>query len=132
MLQQFFVPGPLPNLTQILESAKERKISWRTRRTRPAYSDLKREWDAIIVAHIREAKLLPVRYPVFVKYYWWERDKRRDHDNVAVAKKFVQDALVQAGILPNDNWKWVLGFSDEFGVKKNKPGVLVILEEREP
>jgi Holliday junction resolvase RusA-like endonuclease len=38
---------------------------------------------------------------------FYERTKRRDVDNVQSATKFILDALVKAGILPNDNQRWV-------------------------
>ena len=52
--------------------------------------------------------------PVFIKYRWVRKDARHDKDNIAFAKKFVQDALVKAGVLPNDGWKNIIGFTDEF------------------
>lgn len=51
---------------------------------------------------------------VHVHFRWQEENKRRDLDNVAFAKKFILDALVEAGILENDDRKHVSGFSDSF------------------
>lgn len=38
---------------------------------------------------------------------WTEKDKRRDADNVAFAVKFIQDALVEMGVFPDDNRKYI-------------------------
>ena len=57
--------------------------------------------------------------PVYMEYLWVEKDMRRDADNIAFAKKFIQDALVKAGVLENDSRKYIKRFSDDF-VEDNK------------
>lgn len=52
--------------------------------------------------------------PIVIHFIWIEENNRRDYDNIAFAKKFILDALQKSGKLPNDNRKWVTGFSDEF------------------
>ena len=69
---------------------------------------------------------------VYLRFNWIEPNKRRDKDNIASAKKFIIDALVKSGILENDGWKNVIGFSDRFSVDKNNPRIEVeILTEEE-
>jgi Holliday junction resolvase RusA-like endonuclease len=53
-------------------------------------------------------------FPVLVKFIWREPNRRRDIDNVAADKKFILDAMVRRGILPNDSRRFVSGFIDEF------------------
>lgn len=48
---------------------------------------------------------------------------------MAFAKKFVQDALVQCGVLKDDGWKYVVGFSDRFEVDKENPRIEVLIKE---
>lgn len=60
---------------------------------------------------------------------WYEKDKRRDLDNVAFAKKFIQDALVDMGVLAGDGWKYIEGFTDRFFIDKELPRVVVIIQE---
>jgi len=38
---------------------------------------------------------------------WTEKDRRRDADNIAFAVKFIQDALVEMGVFPDDNRKYI-------------------------
>lgn len=77
----------------------------------------------------RLARLEPVeRYPVRIHYRWYCRDERKDTDNVAFAKKFINDGLVVAGVLENDSRKYVVGFSDEFLIDKAHPRVEVDIE----
>lgn len=51
---------------------------------------------------------------VHLTFTWYEKNKRRDPDNVAFNKKFVLDGLVKAGVIPNDTWNYVDGFEDHF------------------
>ena len=54
--------------------------------------------------------------------------RRRDLDNVAFAKKFIQDSLVHAGVLVNDGWNQIEGFTDDFAVDPKNPRVEVTIE----
>lgn len=64
-----------------------------------------------------------------IRFVWVEKDKRRDLDNIAFAKKFILDALVSNGILKGDGWSCVTGFSDSFNVDKERPRIEVYIEE---
>jgi len=65
---------------------------------------------------------------VFVTFAWHEPNRRRDADNVAFAKKFILDALVGLGVLPDDSRKYVTGFADEFHVDRQRPRIVVTIE----
>ena len=69
--------------------------------------------------------------PVVIHYTWIEPNRRRDKDNIAFAKKFIQDSLVHAGVLQNDGWKHIEHFTDDFAVDPKNPRVEVIIEEFE-
>lgn len=73
---------------------------------------------------------LRITHPVRMTYRWYEKDRRRDLDNVSsFGRKVIQDALVQTKVLQNDGWKEIIGFSDEFYVDKNNPRIEVEIEE---
>ena len=42
----------------------------------------------------------------------WHVKSRHDSDNIAFAKKYVLDGMVKAGVLENDNPKWVRHLKD--------------------
>lgn len=93
-------------------------------------AQLKRDTQDSIIHAIRAAFLKPVkRYPVTVRFEWYERSRRRDLDNIASAKKFVLDALQESGILAGDGQKQVRGFQDVFFVPSKWDGVTVIITE---
>lgn len=87
-----------------------------------------------IVAHEIRRQLhgVKIRRPVRISYIWIERDKRRDLDNVSgFGHKVVQDALVQCKVLKNDGWAEIVGYRDYFEVDKERPRVVVSIEEVE-
>ena len=67
--------------------------------------------------------------PVWIDFLWTEKNNRRDYDNISSAgRKFILDALVSNGKLPDDNRKYVVGFSDSFETGKEYRVTLTITE----
>lgn len=92
-------------------------------------NDIKQTETERVAYECRLARLQPVQaYPVRIAYRWYSPDQRKDVDNVAFAKKFINDGLVQAGVLENDSRKFITGFSDEFFIDKKNPRVEVQIE----
>lgn len=120
---KLIIPGPLPGLNQYIAACN---------RNRHTANKMKREAETKIMWAAR-SQLRGVRFngPVFMRYTWNEPNRKRDKDNVAFAKKFVQDALVRVWILENDGWKHIEGFSDSFQVDSKKPRVEVEILEVE-
>lgn len=68
--------------------------------------------------------------PVSVSFLWVERDLRRDPDNVTAGQKFILDALVETGRLPNDTRAYVHKLSSDFPEPdKENPRIEVTIEE---
>ena len=70
-----------------------------------------------------------VTEPCYVTFHW-RYSGRHDFDNIRFACKYVLDGMVKAGVLPNDNQKWVLGFKGDYfeKVAKGEEGVKVVVE----
>lgn len=72
---------------------------------------------------------LRITRPVRMIYRWYEKDRRRDLDNISsFGRKVIQDALVDTRVLKNDGWKEIVGFSDEFFVDAHNPRIEVEIE----
>lgn len=97
--------------------------------TRYAGNGLKKEEQEYIIWCIRK-KLgnIKIDKPVIGHFTWIEENKRRDLDNICFAKKFILDALVESGVLADDNRKIVTNFTDSFEYA-DKSRVIVELEE---
>lgn len=85
----------------------------------------------VVLAAKEQLPGLRIKKPVKLHFTWFEMNKRRDLDNIAFAKKFIQDGLVSAEILTNDSVKEVIGFTDHFAIDKKNPRVEVEIEEIE-
>ena len=93
-------------------------------------NNLKQKNEALIMGYIMEQlKDISFEEKVHITYKWYEESKRRDLDNIAFAKKFIQDALVKSGVLAGDGWKHIAGFTDEFYIDKDNPRIEVIIRE---
>ena len=121
MTHKLIIPGRLPTLNEY--SAAER--------TNAKYAAKLKKDTENMIAWLAITRLpgLEIKNPVHIDYLWIEKDKRRDLDNISFAQKFVQDALVKAGVLKNDGWKHVEGFSHSFAVDAKNPRVEVSIRE---
>ena len=62
-------------------------------------------------------------------FTWYERNRKRDPDNIASATKYVMDALQAAGIIANDGWRNVRSILHRFAVDKDNPRVEICIAE---
>jgi Holliday junction resolvase RusA-like endonuclease len=115
-MQRLIIEGALPSLNEIIAAAKSH---W------AAYAKEKRQRTTSIALLATIAKLKPVSGPCVVRCLWYEKDRRRDPDNVRVGMKFVLDGLVEAGVLPSDGWAVITGLEDRFYVDKERPRIEV-------
>lgn len=127
-VQHLWVPGVFPNLNELIDARTQ--LGARapgTFKRHSDYSDLKRDWAHRVVLCARSQRIKPVPAAYFT-YLLYEPNKRRNPSNVAAAVvKIIEDALQAAGIIANDGWREVLGFSSYWELDKGDPGVAVFL-----
>lgn len=114
----------VPGFNQMINAAK----SYGTRthsRIYNSYTAMKKKWVDRLCFEIYKENILPVD-KVFVYLLWFEKNKKRDPDNIASFVKFVFDALQKAKIVKNDGWNEILGWENKFKVS-DKRGVRVRL-----
>ena len=99
MVQKFVMPGSLPGLNLLIAANRVNRYKG---------AKLKRDADMQVVAAIRKCHVGAVKkYPVEVRIWFYEKDKRRDIDNIYSGGKYVLDALQETGILQGDGQKYV-------------------------
>ena len=119
MTQRFTIEGRLPSLNEYIRAERS---GWQ------AANSMKHKFEKLVAGSAMG--LRKISGPVRIRYTFFEKDRRRDKDNVAgVAHKIVQDALVKAGILVNDSWDYVVGFTDDFQIDKLRPRIEIELIE---
>lgn len=111
------IPFKLPSCNQYINEC---------RRNRYAGAKMKKNIQKQIGVYIKQ--IPKIDKPVKINFIWVEDNKRRDLDGICFAKKFILDALVQAGVLQDDNRKIVTNFTDSFKYS-NSSKVIVELEE---
>lgn len=114
----FTIKGSLAGLNEFIAANRQHRIKG---------NKLKRNNTDMVKAAIYEAGLKGYACiePVKINFYWYEKNKKRDKDNIASAKKYILDAMIEIGLIRNDGWKNVEGFKDRFDVDKDDPRVLV-------
>lgn len=121
MTYKFVIRGTLPGLNEYIEQE---------RRYRQAGAKLKKQCEYVVLHALRSLSKLQIDEPVYMVYHWYEKDRRRDKDNISsFGRKVIQDALVKAHILQNDGWKNIIGFEDRFEVDKKNPRIVVEIME---
>lgn len=82
---------------------------------------------AILAA--RAPKVPAAWYPVSVTFRWYEKDRKRDPDNVAFAKKYILDAMQTMNTIKGDGWRHIAALTDEFHIDRENPRIEVIVRE---
>jgi len=119
---KLIIPGKLPGLNDYI-------VAERTNRHKGAKMKAV-NGNIVAVAIMQCMSGIRIEKPVFMEYTWIEPNKRRDKDNISsFGRKVIQDALVQCGVLKDDGWKYVVGFSDRFEVDKENPRIEVLIKE---
>ena len=123
MEYKFTIYGKLPSLNEFLAAEKCLYHGY------SKGNAMKAKYQKIIIQWLRVAGIKHIKSKVFINYKFYEANKKRDKDNIsAVAHKFVQDALVVAGVLTNDGWQNIEGFADYFEIDKKNPRIEVTLK----
>ena len=58
------------------------------------------------------------KQPTNFEFDWYLKNRRKDKDNVAFAKKYIFDGMVSAGLMDNDGWKQIGFWAEDFHVDK--------------
>ena len=111
------IPLKLPSLNDYIAACRQNAYKG---------AKMKRETEREIGFFVR--RLRKYECPVTIRFLWIEKTAKRDLDNVAFAKKFILDAMVKNGKLPDDGQKWVKGFEDRFAHGDENKVILEVME----
>ena len=114
------IPGRFDSLNEFIDQSKRGKGRYNSGNA------MKQRDQQIILFHLPRMKFKKI----FLEYFYFEPNAMRDKDNIAgYFHKIFQDALVQKGIIKNDGWKEIEGWSDSFAIDKKNPRVEVYIRE---
>jgi Holliday junction resolvase RusA-like endonuclease len=112
----FSVYCQLPGLNDIISVARSHPL---------ASASQKKKWTNLVARAMTGIHPLPT--PVGVMFDWYERG-RRDPDNVMAGQKYIFDALVGKGVIPDDSWANVLSISHRFHTAKESRVDVTVFE----
>lgn len=117
------IPGRLPSLNEYIRECRKNAYAGNQMK------QVEQRSCEVFIRHTMKGKR--IHKPVVIHYKWVEKDMKRDLDNISsMGRKIIQDALVSTGVIPDDGWKQIVGFTDEFYVDKRDPRIEVIIEEK--
>lgn len=95
---------------------------------------MKRDNEDMVCWCIRQQlKGVHIEKPVLIYYHCFEKDNRRDGDNIlSCATKFIQDSLTRTKVLQEDNRKHIPHFYHDVTVDKENPRIEVTITELTP
>jgi hypothetical protein len=138
---EFWVAGKVPSLNELIDAKGARAPVLRSiiMRQKPGkgnrrgrfdlYNDIKQDWKQRTVRAVG-SPFVRVK-AAFFGYLVVEESVRRDPSNIcSAAIKFIEDGLVEAGVIPNDGWDEVLGIRVHWVHRKGQePGVYVVMSD---
>ena len=122
---RMIINGKFPSLNQFIDANRTGKGHWNKG------NKMKQDSQHEISAHILvQLKKVHIDRPVHISYDFYEPNKKRDLDNISgYFHKVFQDALVECGVIHNDSWHYITGFSDRFHVDSRCPRIEVLIQE---
>ncbi len=120
MHQKFTIKGRLPGLNEYTAACRTNAY---------AGAGMKKKAEQLVLQALMFYGIRPAHTPIYLNYVWYEKDNRRDQDNIAFAQKFIQDAMVSYGVIPNDSRKYIIGSSHKIETDKLDPRIEVTIEE---
>ena len=114
--RQYIVKGQLAYLNEHDEANRANKFGG---------AKLKKIMTDMVVIQLKNRE--KVQKPCKIAFIW-HFSTAHDFDNIRFAAKYVLDGMQKAGVLPNDNQKWVTGFLGDSFVKCKKGAERVIIE----
>lgn len=116
LIASFAIPGTMPGLNDYIAGVN---------RNRHVGNAIKQKWTNAVALAAHSCQRVPDELlPIWIEYMFYERNRRRDKDNIeGFAKKVIQDGLVRAGVLENDGWKHIDGSASRFCVDAKNPRV---------
>ena len=118
-MQKFIIRGRLDGLNEYTN---------KNRRNPYAGAKMKKDNETIVIYYIKFFKLKKVdKYPIKIKIDWYEKNRKRDIDNITFATKFILDGIVKAEIMQNDSQKYVNEIEHHVYIDKDNPRIEVSL-----
>lgn len=112
-IETFEFPLP-PTLNEMIRTARG---GWQ------ASAKEKREWTELIASYFKGA--YEFKGKIWLEYVWRVKNLARDNNNIAAATKYIDDGLVEAGVIADDSLKYIQSPVCHWYVQSNEDMVTV-------
>jgi hypothetical protein len=112
-IETFEFPLP-PTLNEMIRTARG---GWQ------ASAKEKREWTELIASYCKGASQFKGK--IWLEYVWRVKNLARDNNNIAAATKYIDDGLVEAGVIADDSLKYMQSPVCHWYVKSSEDMVTV-------
>lgn len=120
-MRSIVIEGEFPSLNEYIAASKKRKGNYN------AGAAMKKADQELIMYQLPRWR---ISRPIRLHYTFYCRTRKRDLDNISgYFHKIFQDALVARKIIPDDNWQYIIGFSDEFVLDRKHARIKIEIEE---
>lgn len=120
-MKRFTIVGSFPGLNQYIDACRISRGRWNKGNA------MKQKDQKMIEQQIPR---FHTDGPIRIQYDFYCPDRKKDLDNISgYFHKIFQDALVQAGAIPGDGWRYIKGFSDTFHLDPKRPRVEITITE---
>lgn len=89
----------------------------------------KKAWEIYVKSCVRQQSITPVNRIRQTYEFYFKTKARHDPDNYAACAKWINDGLVSAGILPDDNFDHIESLTARQGGYSKQPYILIFLDE---
>lgn len=114
------IEGELPSLNQYIAACRIKGVV--------GANFIRKDEERLIPLFKSQTKFRGINEKCWIDYVYYCKNQKKDLDNIAgYAHKVVQDSLVKAGILHDDGWQQIAGFSDIFRVDKEHPRIEIVV-----
>ena len=118
------IPKRLPSLNEYIDACRTTgRVGYYKNRHWNKGNEMKQRVQKEIEPYLK--KLGVFNNGIRVNFTWIEPDRRRDLDGIAFGMKFIFDAMVNGGVIPDDSQRYVKGFNHYFEIDKKNPRILV-------
>lgn len=119
---RIMIPGRFASLNEFIEANRTHKQKGNKMKQQDQHD--------ISMYIMQQLHRVRIEKPIRIRYRFYEPNKKRDLDNISgYFHKVFQDSLVNCGVIVNDNWHYIVGFSDEFFVDSKYPRIEVEIQE---
>lgn len=121
---EFIINGKMPSLNDVINKTRLNKFAGATMKR-----NLQRDINTQLLHQMALKGITkPLDEACNIRFVFYEKNKKRDKDNIISSQKFLLDSMVDVGILKNDGWKWVNKLEYDFELDEEYKVIIQINE----